>query len=251
MRYGTRVTLTRTGLLVLLVLFLELAPRYKLVDALTLVPVSAMVKQLWIMVAGGKAAPHFVATGGAIAAAFALSVVAGIPLGILLWRYGWVKRVLDPFLTAYYALPIFALYPLLVSLLGMGYLPVIAIAWAWAVVAVMVNTALGLQEVRPVYAKVARVLRLTRWQAFSRVYFPAATPQIFTGLKLAVTYSVIGVVASEFILAPRGLGWLISYNYNNFGLAEMYASILLLLAVSTVITSTVNRVEARIWRKRA
>lgn len=249
--YRRKVALTRWTLIVAASLFLEAAPRLGWVDALTLVPVSTMFRRLSRLLLTGKLNAHVISTGSSIAASFLLAVALGIPCGLILWRFPRLKRILDPYLTTYYAVPIFALYPLLISLLGMGYLPVIAIAWAWSVVAVMVNTAVGFQQVPMVYTKVARSLRLTRWYAFSRVLFPAATPQIFTGLKLAVTYSVIGVIASEFILAPKGLGWLVAYNYNNFGLADMYSAILLILLLGVLINSLVNRVESRIWRRRA
>lgn len=250
-RYRHKVTVTRWALIIGAVFILEAAPRLGWIDPLTLVPVSTMLRRLVQLLLAGKLNTHIISTGGNIIASFVLAVALGIPFGLVLWRFPRFKRVVDPYLTTYYAIPIFALYPLLISLLGMGYLPVIAIAWAWSVVAVMVNTAVGFQQVPKVYTKVARSLRLSRWYAFSRVLFPAAAPQIFTGLKLAVTYSVIGVIASEFILAPQGLGWLVAYNYNNFGLADMYSAILLILLLGVLINGLVDKVESRIWRRRA
>lgn len=246
-----RPAAARWAVLAALALFVELAPRLRWIDALTLVPLSTMVARLWRLVSGGAITPHIVSTSFGVVGSFALAAGIGIPAGVLLWRFGWLRRALDPYLSAYYALPIFALYPFLISAFGMGYLPIIAIATAWAVVAVAINTAAGLLQVRPVYGKLARSLGLGPWRAFFSVYFPAAARHVFAGLKLAVSYAVIGVVASEFILAPRGLGWLISYHYNNFGLADMYASILLVLSLSTLTGALVSRIEGRIWRRRA
>ncbi len=125
------------------------------------------------------------------------------------------------------------------------------IAWAWAVVAVVLNTVIGLNEVSPVYVKVGRSLDLSRWKLFTRVYFPAATPYIFTGFKLAASYSVIGVVASEFIQAEQGLGWFVGFSYNSFAITNMYAGILLILLFAIVANSLLLRVERHIHGRRA
>lgn len=248
---GTRVRLAQVAILLGVLVFLEVAPRQGWVGRLTLVPVSSMLTSLIALLQGGVLTPHILATAFSVAASLTLAVLVGVPLGILLWRLEWLQRVLDPYLTTYYAVPIFAFYPLLIALLGLDLKPIIIIAWAWSVVAVIVNTALGLRRVPRVYRKVAASLGLSARQTFVHVYFPAASPHVFTGFKLAVIYSLVGVIASEFILATRGLGWFISYQYNNFGLAKMYAGIVLVLVASTVINALVLRTERRIYGRRA
>jgi len=75
-------------------------------------------------------------------------------------------------------------------------------------------------------------------------------PYVFTGLKLGFVYAIIGTIASEFILADSGLGWLISYDYNNFDVRGMYAAMLLVvvlaLAVNTLLAVTENRLYRRV-----
>ena len=85
----------------------------------------------------------------------------GLPLGVLLWRLETTRRILQPYLTTYYAIPIFAFYPLFIAIFGLGSMPVIIIAWAWAVVAIILQTVIGLDTVPEVLVKVGRSLNLS------------------------------------------------------------------------------------------
>ena len=246
-----RVRVARWGIVLAGLALLEIVPRLGLVNPISLVPFSDMVSTLWTLTFDGTLGPHILTTLGAIAAAGAAAVITGLPLGIFLWRAEGVRRVLQPYLTTYYAIPIFAFYPLFIAVLGLTTWPIVLIAWAWAVVAVVLNTVIGLNEVAPVYVKVGRSLDLSRWKLFTRVYFPAATPYIFTGFKLAASYSVIGVVASEFIQAEQGLGWFVGFSYNSFAITNMYAGILLILLFAIVVNSLLLRVERHIHGRRA
>ena len=178
-------------------------------------------------------------------------MVTGLPLGVLLWRLETTRKILQPYLTTYYAIPIFAFYPLFIAIFGLGAWPVIIIAWAWAVVAIVLNTVIGLDKVPEVLVKVGRSLRLSRWRMFTRIYFPAATPYIFTGLKLAASYTVIGVIASEFIQAETGVGWFVGFSYNNFAIQNMYAAILLILVFAVALNSGLLALERRLYGRQA
>lgn len=242
-RHERRVMATRMLVVAGFLICIEAGPRIGWFDALTMVPFSRMLSQLLAFFRSGEIFPHLVATAGAVILAFVSAVLTGVPLGLLLWRWPKVHRFLTPYLTSYYAVPVFVFYPLLIVFFGFTSLPVVLIAWAWAVVAVIVNTAHGFHEVRPVYRKVARVFRLGSWRRFWLVELPAASPYVFNGIKLAVAYSIIGVVASEFVVSTHGLGWLVSYHYNNFGLPQMYASILLVLTLTVLINGLVARIQ--------
>jgi NitT/TauT family transport system permease protein len=79
---------------------------------------------------------------------------------------------------------------------------------------------------------------------------PSAAPHLFTGVKLAVSYGFIAVVASEFILAPAGLGHEIAFAYNDFNNRRMYALMLLLLIVATCVNMVLHGLDQRLARRR-
>lgn len=241
------VRLTRWAVIIAAVAALEIVPRAVLGDAITLIPLSRIVPEFFELLADGELIPHLLSTGGAFVLSFLLAGVTGVPLGYLLWRYEPLKRTLDPYLTTYYAIPIFAFYPLLLAIFGFNILPVVVISWAWAVVAVVLNTAIGFGEVPRVLIKVGQSMNLSRWQLLSRIFFPAAVPYVFTGLKLGMVYSLIGVIASEFVLSTQGLGYLVSYNYTNFRTAAMYSAMFLILFLAILLNWALNSIERRLY----
>jgi NitT/TauT family transport system permease protein len=241
------VRLTRWAVIIVAIAALELVPRVGLGDAITLIPLSRIVPEFFELLSDGELTPHLLSTGGAFVLSFLLAGVTGVPLGYLLWRYEPLKRTLDPYLTTYYAIPIFAFYPLLLAIFGFNILPVVVISWAWAVVAVVLNSAIGFGEVPQVLIKVGQSMNLSRWQLLSRIFFPAAIPYVFTGLKLGMVYSLIGVIASEFVLSTQGLGYLVSYNYTNFRTAAMYSAMFLILFLAILLNWALNSIERRLY----
>ena len=241
------VRLTRWAVIIAAIAALEIVPRVGLGDAITLIPLSKIVPEFFELLSDGELTPHLLSTGGAFVLSFLLAGVTGVPLGYLLWRYEPLKRTLDPYLTTYDAIPIFAFYPLLLAIFGFNILPVVVISWAWAVVAVVLNTAIGFGEVPRVLIKVGQSMNLSRWQLLSRIFFPAAVPYVFTGLKLGMVYSLIGVIASEFVLSTQGLGYLVSYNYTNFRTAAMYSAMFLILFLAILLNWALNSIERRLY----
>ena len=82
-----------------------------------------------------------------------------------------------------------------------------------------------------------------------RLKLPAAAPHLFTGVKLVVSYAFIGVIASEFIMAPAGLGRVIADAYSDFNNRTMYAMMLLLIIVATVVNTLLHMLDQS-WAER-
>jgi NitT/TauT family transport system permease protein len=247
--------MSRAGWLRLLVvgaavLLLELACRTGLIDPLTMIPPSAMAIALVALIGAGKLTAAAVTTFGNVALAFVLAVVVGFALGVLIHAMPRVRRVLDPLFASYYAVPFFVFYPLFIVLFGLNDLPIVAIGFLFAVVAMVINTLNGLDRIPPVLLKVGRTHRLGPLRSALLIKLPASTPYLFTGVKLAVAYAFIGVIAAEFILSGGGLGYSIAYAYNNFDNRTMYALMLLILAVVTVVNMALHVWEQRLHRRR-
>lgn len=215
------------------ILALELAPRVGLVDSFSLVPLSEMAFRAVTLLGD----PRFLTEDLmpsllAIGASFLLAAFIGILVGLLIWISPVVRKIFDPWLATYYAIPTFALYPLLVVLLGVGMLPIILLGTMFAVVAMISATVDGLDAIPRSVLRLTEVLRLSTVQRVLKVLLPAALPQINVGLRLALSYSLIMVLASEFVLSTRGLGHFISNAYNDFAITDMYAGVLLVFALA-------------------
>jgi NitT/TauT family transport system permease protein len=177
-------------------------------------------------------------------------MIAGVVSGVVLHRLRAVRETLDPLFATYYAIPVFAFYPLLIILFGLGDAPQILIGFMLGVVAVVVSTLNGLDRVPRALIKTARVARMGAVETTLRISLPYAAPYILTGAKLAVAYSLIGIIGAEFIMSRGGMGYEISFAYNNFDNATMYPLILLILLVSITINMLLARWEKRLMRRR-
>jgi NitT/TauT family transport system permease protein len=174
----------------------------------------------------------------------------GFIAGAALHELPRVRRALDPLLVSYYAIPIFVFYPLLVAVFGLNALPLIAIGFLAAVPAMLIGTLLGLDRVPRVLRKAAKAHRLTRVATVTRIVLPAALPDLFGGIKLALAYSFIGVIAGEFILSSGGLGYGIAYAYESFENRGMYGRMLFVLLVAIVTNGILYAWETRLNRRR-
>jgi NitT/TauT family transport system permease protein len=231
----TRVIWIRVLVIAAAVLLIEGLCRSGIIDPFTMIPPSRMFTNLFEILASGALLDDIVLTLTNVAAALALAIVVGFIAGSILFVVPRARRALDPLLASYYAIPIFVFYPLFIVLLGLNRYPQIMIGFLLAVVAMIINTLNGFDRVPKVLLKTARVHRLGRVRTIFLVVLPYATLYIFTGLKLAVAYSFIGVIAAEFILSGDGMGYEINFAYNNFDNETMYPLILLIIIIATTI----------------
>ena len=245
----TRVGRIRLIVIVAAVLALELACRTGLIDRRIVVPPSEMATSLAGLLASGAITADIAQTLGIITVAVALSVAFGFALGLLIHALPRLRAALDPLFATYYAVPIFIFYPVLVAIFGLSLIPILLIAIATAIVAMIIATLNGLDRVPRVLTKVARVHRMGKLATALRLQLPAAAPHLFTGVKLAVSYGFIAVVASEFILAPAGLGRDIADAYADFNNRRMYALMLFVLIVATFVNMVLHALDLR-WAER-
>jgi NitT/TauT family transport system permease protein len=217
------------------VVLLEILCRLGVIPNFTMMPPSAMALGLYQLLLSGVLLPDLKTTLGGVAIAVTAAILVGFLAGALLHAVPRLRRTLDPFFASYYAVPVWAFYPLFIVLFGLNDIPKVIIGFLYAVVAMIVNTLNGLDRVPPVLRKMARTHQMGRGATVLFIILPSAAPHIFTGVKLAIAYAFIGVVGSEFILASAGIGYQISFAYNNFDNVILYSLILfIILFVSTV-----------------
>ena len=171
------------------------------IDKLTMQPPHKMAGDLVIMLASGKLNGAIAKTLTNAGVAFVLAMIVGVASAVILHKMKYLREVLDPLFATYYAVPVFAFYPLLIIIFGLGDFPQILIGFMLAVVAVIVNTMNGLDRIPRVLMKTARVHRLGQFESALSVALPSAAPFILTGAKLAVAYSLIGIIGAEFIMS--------------------------------------------------
>jgi NitT/TauT family transport system permease protein len=245
----TRAGLIRLAVIVAMIGALEAACRFSFIRHQTIIPPSEMASALVSLLASGAINADIERTLGIIAVVIALSIVLGFAAGLVIHALPRLREALDPYFATYYAVPIFIFYPVLIAIFGLSPMPIVLIGVATAVVAMVIATLNGLDHVPRVLGKVARVHRLGRVTTAVTLQLPAAAPYLFTGVKLSVSYGFIAVIAAEFILSPAGLGRDIADAYADFNNRRMYALILFLLLIATIVNAVLHALDMR-WTAR-
>ncbi|NTI78530.1 ABC transporter permease [Rhizobium rhizogenes] len=240
----------RTGVIIAFTLAIELLCLTKVITPFTMPAPHKIVADLFQILVSGKLNGAILRTLANAAIACISAIAVGVAVGALIHPLPWIRRMLDPVFSTYYAVPVLAFYPIFVVVFGLGDTPQILTGFMLGFVTVIINTLDGLDRVPPVMKKVARIEGLGQVRTAFTVALPFAIPYIATGAKLAVSYSIVGVIAAEFIMSRSGIGYEIHFAYLNFDNATMYPMILLLIVVAVVINMLVYRYERKLLQRR-
>lgn len=196
---------------------------------------------------------HLFITLEETALGFAVGASAAIVVGLILGRNAFLARLLDPFLTAVYSLPKIALAPLFVLWFGIGFEMKVVMAATIVFFLVFWNTYGGVRDVDPELVDILRVLGASPRQVVMKVVLPSALPWIYTGLKLAVPYALIGAIVGEMIASNRGLGYVLAYASGRFDTTGLFAGLFVLTVISATMNEVLNRTERRLlrWKRSA
>jgi NitT/TauT family transport system permease protein len=176
-------------------------------------------------------------------AGFVLAIAVGIPLGGLIAYSRLMELTVYPILLGLNAVPKIAIAPILILWMGFGPGPKILVAFLLCLFPIVIATATGLKQTPVELVELARSLCASEWQTFRRFRFPSALPEIFIGLKVAISLAVIGAVIGEFVGASEGLGWVIVNSGANVNTSLAFAAMAILAAVSVVLFYAIALVE--------
>jgi len=180
---------------------------------------------------------------------FGWASIVALPLGIALGRSKILLAALGPLFEFLRPMPVVAVLPILIFFLGLGdrmSLTMIGIGSGWYI---LFNTIDGIRGVDPVLGETGRTFQVSRLRQLWTIYLPAAAPQIFTGLRLALGIAVIIAVLVEMASGfGGGLGSYISTNGGSFRLAEAYAGICMVALIGYAAARLFLLVEQRIMR---
>jgi len=183
-----------------------------------------------------------------VMAGFALSVLVGVPLAVMIVSWTLAERAIYPLLIGSQVVPKIAIAPLFIIWFGFGIAPKILVAFLVAFLPIVIDTIIGLRatEIEKIY--LARSMGASRLQVFFKIRLPNAMPSIFGGLKLAITLSVTGAVVGEFIGADRGLGRVIVVANGNLDTPGLFAAVTVLSAMGVALFLFINLLERIVIR---
>ena len=166
---------------------------------------------------------------------FALSVAVGIPLALAIYLWRPFARAIYPVLVSSQAVPKVAVAPLFLVWFGFGLLPKVLIAFLIAFFPVVINTAMGLASIEREKIYLAQSMGLGAIATFFKIQLPNAMPSIFAGLKISITFAVVGAVVGEFVGGQGGLGYLLLIANGNMDTALLFGGIVALTVLGVVL----------------
>jgi NitT/TauT family transport system permease protein len=193
--------------------------------------------------------PNFLETVKAFAAALAIAVAMGITIGMALGFSRLAGDVFEPVLVAVYSVPKVTLYPILLLVFGLGISAKIAFGAIHGIIPIALFTINAVRNVRPVLIKTGRVLKLSPWRMVWRVLFPAALPEIFTGLRIGFALTMIGTVLGEMFASQRGLGYMLMNAIGLHNVDVIMAITLLLTAFAAAVSAILLAIDRRLHRR--
>jgi NitT/TauT family transport system permease protein len=174
---------------------------------------------------------------------FALSIALGVPLAVAVVYSPVLQKTIYPILLALQSVPKVAIAPLLALWIGFGALPKILVVFLVCFFPIVVATATGLTAVPPALMDLIRSLSASQFQTFVKARFPTAMPHIFVGLKIAITFAVIGAVIGEFVGSESGLGYLILVSSSQSRTPLAFAALAVLTLMSIILYYAVEFIE--------
>jgi NitT/TauT family transport system permease protein len=176
-------------------------------------------------------------------AGFGLAVVLGVGLAIGIVYSRIVERVIYTLLVALNSLPKVALAPLFVIWLGTGVEPKIAIAVMLAIFSIVVDMVLGLRSIDPDILAMAYVSRARPLAVLWKIRLPNALPTLFAGMKVGISFALVGAIVGEFVAGSSGLGTVILTAEGQFDTTQVFAALVMLGLLGTGLFYAVELVE--------
>ena len=241
-----------SGILVLLLLW-EVLPRIVTMSAgtkLFFTTPSQVAGTLWRLFATGEIWTPLGVSASGFALGLGLSIVVGLPLGVLIGRSRTLNAMLDPFITAFNATPRLVFLPLLMLWFGLGLEMKVVIVFIGALFPLLINTYEGVRNADRTLINVVRSFGASEWDVARLVVVPNAMPYIIAGLRLAIGRAVLGVVVAEFLGSESGLGVMMVRAAGRYQVDVVFSGLIVFATLSLAMTAMVQVLENRLSRWR-
>ncbi len=228
---------------IVLVVLWEALVRFRMLDARFFPAPSHVAIAFWGLARSGQLWEHLTISLWRICWGFVLGALPGIVVGLLMGMSPTLRAMLDPIVSAVYALPKIAILPLVMLIFGIGEVSKIVIVAVAAFALVLINAMAGVRGIDPVLLEAAQSFGAGRRQLFWHVILPGALPIIFAGLRLGLGVSLVVIIAAEFVAAKSGIGYLTWFSWSTLVTEEMFVGLAIIAILGILFTEGLKRLE--------
>jgi ABC-type nitrate/sulfonate/bicarbonate transport system permease component len=225
---------------------LEVAVRGGALNALYFPPPSSVFATLFGLLGTQTFWNAFAMSMTSMGVGFALAAMIAVPVGTAMGQWRQIRQLLEPIVDSLRPMPSAAVIPVSILLLGLGFEMKTAVVVFGSLWPIIINTMDGIRGVDSLLIDTGRLLQLDRLALLRRVILPAALPSIFSGLRISLGIALILTVTAEMIAGTDGLGYFILDAQRSFNFREMFAAILALGVIGSLLTQVFSVIERRV-----
>ncbi|MGH2896696.1 MAG: ABC transporter permease [Solirubrobacteraceae bacterium] len=213
--------------------------------------VGPVTRDVWRLLTGPVLGQDLIPSIVRTLAGFAISAVLGVAIGLICGYYRIVREWTSAVFDFLRSLPTPLLIPVALVVFGLGGKMVIAVIVSAAIWPVLLNTANATSALEPTLVDTARILGLRGPGLLYRVVLPAVSPQIFAGLRVAISVSLAVMVVSEILGGGSGIGYFISSSQQSFAITDSYAGVVILCLLGWAFDTVLLLIERRLlaWQR--
>jgi len=228
---------------ILLLLVWEFSSRLGVIDIRFFPPPSSILYHLFFVSPEEGIVTDIFASLSRVFWGYSMGCSLGLTLGIAMGLNGFIRNIFYPIVVISYPIPKIAILPLIMLIFGLDEMSKIIVVAIGSFFLVLMNTLHGVESLAKIYHDVSKVYAISLKNKIFQIVLPGALPSIFTGLRLAIGYSLVIVVAAEFSGADAGIGYLIWQSWETFSIKSMYAGIFVISLLGFVFALTLDRLE--------
>lgn len=209
-------------------------------------PLSKVLITLYSVIGTAAFQKAMYETAYAFFAGVFFAITIGIPTGILMGKNRLIDELLLPWVNMFLSAPLTALVPVLMVLFGFGMKSIIITTTLFAIWIIILNARAGVMQINRSLIDMARSFGASPWDAFVKIYFWAALPEILGGVRIGVIRAVKGVIIGQLLISVVGFGALFELYSSNFLMAHFWAVLIVLFAMAFTISEIFAYLERRV-----
>lgn len=193
--------------------------------------------------------PNVTSTFRAFLLALLIAIGGGVLIGLVLGSSQLLAEAYEPALMAFYTVPKVSFFPVILLFCGIGLMTEVVFGAIHGIVPVAIFTLSAVRNVRAVYLKTARVMRLSRTETWLSILLPSSIPEVFTGIRIGVSLTFIGTILSEMFGSHQGIGYMLMQAIGNSN-GDLIMSLAFLIIVFAIgVSSALLAVDRRLHRR--
>jgi ABC-type nitrate/sulfonate/bicarbonate transport system permease component len=174
---------------------------------------------------------------------FLLAVVISAIIGYIMGWYAGIGKILDPFVSAFYVIPVISIVPLIILFLGTGFVSRVIAITIFCVFEMIINIYGGVKNVNAIYIDVGKVFGANKWQIFQEIVIHDSLPILFSAIRIGANRAIQGMITSEMIFAATGIGGLLIVSQSYYQADKLLATVLLIVILGVITNMLVQLME--------